>query len=92
MDELIKGEEWDEKDESSKRSKEVWAKRQCSVDLEMEMNVSETQKSEKGDNMENLKRNSIRWKSIALNVVERSEETKLKVNPWILYKGKGTNV
>lgn len=47
--------------------------KKCSVHLEVEMNVSETQKSEKSDNMENP-RNSTGWKSTVLNVVGRWEE------------------
>lgn len=44
--------------------------KKCSVHLEVEMNVSETQKSEKSDNMENP-RNSTGWKSTVLNVMGR---------------------
>lgn len=43
--------------------------------------VSVKQKSEKRQNMENLKINSTRWKSTVLNVVERSEETKSENKP-----------
>lgn len=40
-----------------------------------------SQKSEKRDDMENLKRNSTRWKSIALNVVGGSEKTESESKP-----------
>ena len=72
----------------------VWSKRQsCVVDLEMDMNTRVKPKFVKSDNMKNLKRNSMRWKSTVLNVTERSEDTEsLKINPWTLYRGKGRNV
>ena len=72
----------------------VWSKRQSRiVDLKMEMNIRVTLKFVKSDNMKNLKRNAMRWKSTVLNGMERSEYTKsLKINPWILYKEKGRNV